>query len=254
MTNVLTQTNKKAVILITAIAFAISMVLGFALASPNNANAANTDEKATKRTINVSGMASIKVTPDIAYVSLGVITEDKNALTAQKENAKKMSAVIAKIKASGIKSEDIKTVNYYISPKYDYNKETGQSNIVGYTVNNTVQVTVRDLNKTGNIIDIASDEGVNSATGISFGLSDNEKYYNQALEKAVKNAQKKAETMASVYGIKLKMPVTITENSGYTPIYTMRESFAKASADFVNTPVEAGNLEVSANVSIVYEY
>lgn len=236
---------------------AAAAVLFAALGLPGYAPVrAADDNQPTKRTINVSGQGSVKVTPDIAYITLGVITEDKDAKAAQKNNAALMDKAVAQIKGAGVKSEDIKTINYGINPKYDYNKQTGQSNIVGYSVNNTVQVTVRDIAKTGTIIDLAAQSGVNTSNSISFGLSDPDKYYNEALKKAVEAAKGKAEVMAGTFGITLKAPVTINENGGYTPIYNYGayDLKADAAAAAPPTPVEPGTMEIKANASLVYEY
>lgn len=239
-----------ALLVAAAVLFA---VLGSSGYSPVKAA---TENQPTKRTINVAGQGTITVSPDIAYITLGVVTEDKDAKAAQRSNAVAMDKVVAQIKLAGTKSEDIKTMNYSINPKYDYNKLSGESNIVGYSVNNTVQVTVRDITKSGTIIDLAAESGVNTSNSISFGLSDPDKYYNDALKKAVEVAKKKAEVMAGTFGITLKMPVTINENGGYTPVYNytsydMKAEMAGAAAP---TPVQSGTMEIKANVSLVYEY
>ena len=165
-----------------------------------------------------------------------------------------MDKVIAAIKSTGVKTDDIKTVNYSIYPKYDYNKETGASAIVGYTVNNSVYVTVRDLAKTGNIIDAAADSGVNVSSNISFDLSSYEQYYNDALKNAVLAAKKKAGTVADALGVTLKAPITVSEGGGYSPLRNYATYDMKAERTGAATPIQPGSLEITANVSIVYEY
>ena len=132
-----------------------------------------------------------------------------------------MDKLISNIKAAGIKEEDIKTTNYSIYPKYNYIRETGEQQIIGYTVNNSVQVTIRDTSKVGEIIDLASESGLNITRGISFGLSNYDEYYREALKNAVENAKKKAETMAEAFGIELGIPVSSTESGEYetSPVY-----------------------------------
>jgi len=164
------------------------------------------EEAAQKKTINVSGQSKVTASPDFATISLGVVTEDKDAKAAQKANAESMDKVIESIKALGIDEADIRTVNYSISPVYSYIKETGESVITGYRVNNSVSVTVRDLNKTGSVIDAAADSGVNTSSSISFGISNYEDYYNEALKNAVLAANRKANTIADALGVKLKAP------------------------------------------------
>ncbi len=219
--------------------------------------ASDNDPQPAKRTINVTGQGTVEVSPDIAYITLGVVTENKDAKAAQQENASIMDAVVKAIKSAGVAEEDIKTTGYSIYPKYDYNEKTGTSNIVGYTVRNNVQVTVRDITKVGQIIDIAADKGVNISNSISFGLSDYEKYYNEALKKAVESGSRKAKTIADALGIKLGAPVSVSESGSYVPTYRVYESAAAMkSADGiqVTTPISSGTIEVQAYVSMSYEY
>lgn len=238
-----------AVMLITAslIMTAFSMSNGLKAADPVSTEG--------KRTMSVLGQGTVKVVPDIAYITLGVVTENENAKNAQQDNAKAMDMVVAAIKNLGVKSEDIKTVGYCIYPKTSYNNNTGESKIIGYFVNNTVQVTVKNLDKLGNIIDAAAANGANVTGNISFGLSDYEKCYNEALKAAVTSAKNRAETMAGALGFKLKLPVSINESGGsyYPPVYAGGAYDSKSESAY-QTPVEAGSMEVKASVSMVYEY
>lgn len=219
-----------------------------------NAPAQAKDTTDNTRTLTVSGQAKVNASPDIAYINLGVVTEDKDAKAAQKANAASMDKVIAAIKAAGIKADDIKTVNYSIYPKYEYKKDGGISSIVGYTVNNSVNVTVRDLGKTGSIIDSATDSGVNMSSSISFGLSNYEDYYNQALKNAVLAAKKKAGTMADALGVSLKAPISVNEGGGYSPLMNYVSYDMKSAAGTAATPIQSGSMEITANVNMVYEY
>ncbi len=246
--------NRKVSLMAFLMAAITLAVVIFGLYGSTPVMAEDIKAEAEKRTINVSGQARVNASPDIAYITLGVITEDKDAKTAQQTNAASMDKVIAAIKASGVKAEDIKTVDYSIYPKYNYEKDTGNRTIVGYTVNNSAMVTVRDITKVGSIIDAAADSGVNTSSSISFGLSDYEKYYNEALKNAVTAAKKKAGTIAQALDVTLKAPISVTEGGGYSPLrnyVTFNESFMDATAP---TPIMAGTIEISANVNIVYEY
>jgi uncharacterized protein YggE len=210
-----------------------------------------------KRVINVSGLGTIKASPDIAYITLGIVNEDADAKEAQRKNAEQMDELVAALKESDIKDEDIKTVSYNIYPKYDYDRNTGVSKIVGYSVNNSVQVTVRDILKTGTIIDIATENGANTGGGISFGLSNYEGYYNDALKAAVENAKKKADTIADTLGVSLKLPVSVTESSGYqqpSVYFSKTWDMVADEAERAVTPIESGTIEVRASVAVVYEY
>ncbi|HOQ08012.1 MAG TPA: SIMPL domain-containing protein [Clostridiales bacterium] len=238
-----------AVILLAAAVIFVAAIGIFA-----NAPAEAAEEKAEKKTINVSGQSKVTASPDFATISLGVVTEDKDAKAAQKANAGSMEKVIGSIKALGIADEDIQTSNYSISPVYSYNKETGESMITGYTVNNTVNVTVRDLSKVGSVIDAAAESGVNTSSSIRFGLSNYEDYYNEALKNAVLAADRKAKTIADALGVKLKGAVTVNESGGYSPLLNYAVYDMKAEGVGASTPIQAGQLEITAYVNIVYEY
>lgn len=246
------------------LATAVLLVLTLAaaiLSIPNNsASAEEVSQKSEKRVLNVSGQGTVKAAPDIAYVTLGVVTESESAQAAQQLNAQTMDSVISAIKAKGIADTDIRTVNYNISPKYTYIKETGENRINGYTVNNSVQVTVRDISQVGTIIDAAAQNGVNQSTSIRFGLNDYEKYYNEALKNAVEAAKKHAQTIAESLGINLSVPTSISENGGYSYPVTYEYNLggyvkaADALSNSVSTPISSGTLEVRANVNMTYEY
>lgn len=212
--------------------------------------------EAAARTINVTGDGEVNVTPDIAYVSLGVTTEKSSVGEAQKNNSTTMNNIIAAIKKAGVASEDIKTSKYTISPKYSYEDKTGNSTIVGYTVTSTLSVTVKNINLVGSIIDTAIINGANNSNGITFGVSDYEKYYNIALTNAISNAKVKAQAMANSIDVKLSTPTKITENSSGVPTeYPVfyNESVKNSSMDQGMT-VQTGIYKIKANVSLVYEY
>ncbi len=250
----MTQTfTIKSKITLVALLLAVATLAVMAFGLYGNMTAQAEEEAKDKRTISVSGQARVSASPDFATINLGVITEDKDALVAQNANATAMDKVIASIKASGVKAEDIKTVNYSMQPKYDYDENTRISNIVGYSVRNSVNVTVRDLTKTGSVIDAAAQSGVNTSSNISFGLSNYEEFYNEALGNAVLAAKKKANTIAGALGVELIAPISVNEGGGYSSLSNYAVYDMKA-ASSNQTPVEAGSLEISANVSIIYEY
>lgn len=250
---------KNRLIIIASVVTAFMLLLVVISSMPNGVYAqADEQVEASKRSLYVAGQGKINVEPDIAYITLGVVTEDKDAKAAQQKNAQSMSSVVELVKSAGISQQDIKTTGYSINPKYNYSKDTGESSIVGYTVSNSVQVTIRDISKTGDVIDVAASSGANLSRGISFGLSDYEKHYNEALKKAVEIAKNRAYTIADTLDIELKAPMSISENGGFAPSYnTYRGSYAvmdMAAGEAYTTPVEAGTIEVTASVNITYEY
>jgi len=245
--------SKWSFILVFSFAFLLSFQLGSSKVLAADSSAATT---ITTRTINITGDGETTATPDIAYLFLGVTTDKPTTTEAVSANSISINNVIAAIKKEGINDVDIKTTNYSINPKYNYDKTTGASILVGYTVSNTLSVTVRDIGSVGRIIDIAIANGSNTSNGVSFGISDYEKYYNMALLNALANAQGKAQVVSNFLNMKLTTPVKITENSSGVPNdypISMNSKFEPPTSS-ASTSIQVGTYKIKANVSIVYEY
>jgi uncharacterized protein YggE len=243
--------SKWPIIFIFTFAFLLFFQLG-----PSRVLAADSNIAAAEKTINVSGDGKVTVAPDLAYLSIGVLTENTSAAQAEKANSVSMNNVIDSIKKLGINADDIKTTNYSINPVYDYDKTTGSSIIKGYTVLHSLTVTIRDISKVGQVIDAAVKSGANVSNDIVFGVSDYEKYYNMALINAVSNAVGKAQATSKYFNIPLTTPVKITENSSGVPTpypVTMGGKF-EASDSSASTSIQVGTYEIKANVSLVYQY
>jgi uncharacterized protein YggE len=213
-------------------------------------------EERDRNTITVQGSSSITVSPTIAYVSIGVTTFNKNAASAQSENAVKMDRVYKTLASLGIKKNKIKTVNYNISPRYDYKNNV--ATLAGYNVINSIRVTVNDLKKVSDVLDMTVKEGVNQSNSISFGVTDEERdrLYLQALSQAVSNAKEKANTIAAAAGIAISKPANIIEGSSahfVQPNYRAMD-MAKMASETVPTPISEGELMIEANVTVIYDY
>ena len=213
-------------------------------------------EERDRNTITVQGSSSITVSPTIAYVSIGVTTFNKNAASAQSENAVKMDSVYKTLASLGIKKDKIKTVNYNISPRYDYKNNV--ATLAGYNVINSIRVTVNDLKKVSDVLDMTVKEGVNQSNSISFGVTDEERdrLYLQALSQAVSNAKEKANTIAAAAGIAISKPANIIEGSSahfVQPNYRAMD-MAKMASETVPTPISEGELMIEANVTVIYDY
>lgn len=236
--------------IMATILFSVSMI------SKNNIVEADTltNNIVQMRTITTSGEGTIEATPDVAYISIGVITEGLELSSIQSENSEKMAKVFEILTQFGIEKDEIKTKNYSVNPKYEINQSTGKSNIVGYTVNNTLEVTINDITNTGSILDGVVANGSNYINSVRFGLKDETELYNQALELAVKDAETKAKAMGKTLGIINIQPFKITEASDRsTPVYYNR-STASMGALKASTPISEGELKVTARVSIEFSF
>lgn len=205
--------------------------------------------------IHVTGSGSVVGEPDIATLHLGVAVEKKTVAEAREAAATAMTSVIASLKANDIAENDIQTERFSIRPQYDYT-ENGRV-LRGYSVNNTVSAKVRDLENLSEVIDAAAEAGgdIIVVNSIQFMIEDTTPLQTQARGLAVKNAEAKAQTLADASGVTLGKPIAITETShaASPPIAFAEEAaFAQDSARSA-TPIEAGELTITVNVTVVYE-
>ena len=209
------------------------------------------------RSIHVNGSGSVTGEPDIATLYLGVSVEKETVEEAREEAASAMTAVIDSLKANDIAENDIQTENFSIYPQYDYMDE-GRV-LRGYRVNNTVRTKVRDLETLSDIIDDATGAGgdIVVVNSIQFMIEDPTPLQAQARALAVKNAEAKAQTLAEASGVTLGKPITITETShaaGPPIAYAVEAEFAADDGGRSSTPIQAGELTVTINVTLVYEF
>lgn len=200
----------------------------------------------------VTGEGTVSATPDQAIITIGVINEGQNLSAAQKENADKTAAVIQGMLSLGISQSDIQTSSYRIDPQYNY--ENGQQIFRGYRVEHQLQVTVKDIRKTGQVIDTAVASGANSVSSIQFTVSNPDAFYNQALTLAIQNAQQKAITMARTLGVTLQpVPVVVQEISQQLPPRPIPFQAAML-AQSAETPIQPGENRITATVKVEYTY
>ncbi len=233
------------VILALFLVFAGFSQLVDAVNNYRNGGAANISQ-----TISFTGEGKVKAAPDTAKVEIGLVTEGKDSISVQNENSSKMNAVIKFLKDQKISGEDIKTSAYSLSPKYEYNK--GKSTLIGYILNQALTVTVRDLNKIGEILDGAVSNGANQVNSISLFVDKPEELKNKAREDAVKQAKEKASDAAKIAGFRLGRLVNFSENfSGEPRIYS--EALGMGGGATAPTPqIEPGTQEIKINVTLTY--
>ncbi|MGG1572402.1 SIMPL domain-containing protein [Fictibacillus sp. NRS-1165] len=202
--------------------------------------------------IRVTGEGSVFAVPDQAKLSLGVITENKDVNTAQRQNNEIMRNVIQGLLTMGIQNKDIQTSLYRIEPQYVY--ENGQQNLKGYKVNHQLQITVDDVGGTGAVIDRAVSQGANSVSSIQFTVSSPDAFYNRALSLAVNSAQQKAMAISRDLGVTLnRFPVKVTELSkGFQPVPVPYQGAVLSQGSPV--PVQTGENEITARIEAEFFY
>lgn len=209
--------------------------------------------KTTKLT--VAGEATTRVEPDTATLTIAVVTQSGQALTAQQENARKSKAVSDAVKAVATTAE-VKTSDYVLQPQYDY-RDTKLPKIVGYTARNSVIVTMTDLQGVGAVIDAASQAGANSVGNISFDLKQTSPARGQALAEATQQAMNKASSIAQALGGRVTRVVeeneqsTVSQGAKYERNMAMSDETVYKSRDI--TPIVSGSLDIKANVQLIVE-
>ncbi len=242
---------KRKLLLVTAVSVLLLALSGCTVRSEGESAGIITAGEPDKdiKSITVSAEGKVTVSPDVAYVTVGVTTQDKDMQKAQDRNAEVMSAMTAALKSAGLTDEDIQTTQYNAYPIYDYS--SGKQNIVNYEVSNLVELTIKEMNRVGEFIDIAVNNGANITNSISFGVLDQQASYDEALKLAVAAAKAKADTLAGSGGIKIAGILQMTENSSGGEVY--RYETAAADMQSASTPISSGTLDIRANVTIVYE-
>lgn len=209
-------------------------------------------------TITVTGTGTIRRAPDQAVVSLAVETMSPTARASAQQNAQRMDAVIRAIRQAGVPADHIRTTSYNLNPEYQYTQPTpnrpGEQKLVGYRATNMVEVRVDSIPRVGAVVDAAVEAGANRANGISYQLRDPDAARREALRAAVQNARADAQTLAEAAGQQLGQMLQLT-NAGFVqppiPMFEARKVM-DAQAPPPPTPVEPGQLEITATVTAVY--
>lgn len=203
-------------------------------------------ETALPPAISVVGEASIQVPPDLATIDGGVSTDAKTAKEAAAANAEAMAKVLQALKASGIKDEDLQTSRLSLLPQYAAPSRPGPNSLTGYRASNRVTVRLTDVSKVASVIDILVGAGANEIGGINFSVAAPSKLLDQARDKAMADARRKAEIYARAAGVTLGAPLSIAEDTAQTPATYRRMATGLAAA----APVAVGEETLSVNVSV----
>lgn len=223
---------------------------GGALApSRPTARAAAASETPPEHSISVTGSGKVTVVPDMATVRLGVSVTRPTAKAARKVAAEAMTKVVAAIRKLGVEERDIATSLISLSPVYDYQRST--STIRGYQLQNTVTVTVRNLDTLGDVLDDGITSGATTVDGISFDVADRAAAEAGARQAAVKDAKAKADTLAAGLSVHIVGVASISETVTTPPWYG-REAALGVAGDAASTPVLPGTTDVEISVAVSF--
>lgn len=209
------------------------------------------------RTISVNGTGVVKLDPDTASISLGVVSNNESLETAQQEVAEALTAVSESLADAGIAAEDITTNSYSVYPVAEYDRDGNYVGVERYEVSSGLTVVVRDIESVGTVLDGAVKAGANNVWGISFYVDDPSSAASQARQAAVEDARTKADELATAGGMVVVNVISITET--YAPDATARQYDMPASAEMASDtarlaiPVSPGQSEVRVEVNVVFE-
>ena len=210
----------------------------------------------------VTGQATLEIPADVAQVSIGVESRETTVSAARQNAAAAMEKVLSAIKENGVSEDDIVTTNFNIYPQTiwvevsDALGRHSEPRITGYTVSNTVQITVRDIDNLSPVVDTAATAGgdlirINS---IQFTVDDSSAFGAQMRQQAAADALAKADVYARAMGVTLGQLVYLTEIGSDVP---MARSFPQAEmaamdSGFKSTPISAGDVNLSVTVQAVF--
>ncbi|MCK1399093.1 SIMPL domain-containing protein [Bradyrhizobium sp. 4] len=199
--------------------------------------------------ISVSGEATVSAAPDLAQIDAGVANDAKSAKEASDANNAAMGKVLLALKGAGIDEKDYQTSRLSLQPQYGQNKSTGASPVVGFRASNRVTVKIRDVTKVAAIIDTLVGAGANDIGNISFEVTQASKLLDDAREKAVADARRKAEIYAKATGVTLGAPLSVSEGGAPMPLFKGRMAAAPMAAGGAAVAPGEETLAVTVNVS-----
>jgi uncharacterized protein len=213
-------------------------------ASPESTTCAAT----AGRSVTVIGSGVIRLPPDRVSFSVGVETEAASVTQAFKATGTKLDAVLKALKGKGVKPGEIQTSNLEVVSRDEEGKK-----LPGFRVSNLVTVTREDPTAVADLLQAAISAGANQAGSLRFFVSDPSKVQQRGLELAYRDAQAKAESLASLAGQVLGDAVCVVETPGWGAGPQNSSLMALGYVGGLSSPVEAGSEQLTFNVTVTYE-
>ena len=204
---------------------------------------------AAANTVTASGAGTAQAVPDTAEMSFGVTTMSPNAKSALDEASKVAEQIASALRKQGIADEDIQTQDVSVYPQTV--DQDGKQVITGYQASLSVRVKVRDISRLGEVISAANAAGANNVSGPTFTIDDPAPARAQAIDEAVADARKSAEAMAEAAGKSVGDVLSMSSSDAGMVAQAYGALDAAGAAKAV--PIEPGQLDISANVVVVFE-
>jgi hypothetical protein len=199
----------------------------------------------------VQGEGKLNAAPDVATVVLGVETQNASASGAAAQNAKLINETISALIAAGIAEKDIQTSSYSLTTAPEEEPKTAgtKPKVPTFIASNLVTVKLNDTEKVGQVLDAAVSAGSNSIQSVSFDIRNPQPEKDGALTLAIEDARRKAAVAAKAAGVKLGRVLEISEGYGYVSAASPKN----AAFSSIATPIQPGEMEVTASVTVTYE-
>lgn len=203
--------------------------------------------------ITVSGRGEAAAAPDKVELDVGVSVLASSVSEAAATAAEHSQAVASALSSGGVAEADVATTDYTIQPEYDYSGS--QQRLTGYRVGNMVRATVRDLGRTGDLLDAVSAAGGDHArvNGLSFAVEDPKPIESQARVAAWSDAVAKATQLAELSGSRLGPAISIAETAR-GPVAPVRMMADMAMAKEAGTPIQPGTTTVTVNIEVEFDF
>jgi len=206
-----------------------------------------------ERTIRIEGEGRISIKPDLTMVTMGVTTEAETVAEAQAQNTETINRLLDGIKDLGIDDADIKTENYNMYPRYDYNMDGGRT-LVGYEISQNVSVKIRNAQRAGEVLRLAGEAGATNVGGLQQVIDERQVYLEQARVEAMKQVADKAFMLSQTLGVQLVSVVSYDEYEVGTDMYYPMRSYDMGGFGGGSAPmIEQGTQEVVMRVGVTYE-
>jgi len=208
--------------------------------------------EALVRTITITGVGTASARPDLALIQLGAESIDNDAGRAISDNTERMSAVMDSIMSMGPEEEDVQTVSYSLWIEQVTDREGQPTGETRYHAVNQVRVRLRDLSKTGELVQRALEAGANNVGGVSFTVSDPAALQRAARDAAIADARSKAEQLASGLGSELGSLRQVSEYGGIA-VPALPEAYGGGIGGGGGAPMSGGKFSVTVEIQVLYD-
>ena len=204
--------------------------------------------------ISIVGHGEVQASPDLALISIGVITQGKSARDSAQANSRAMTEAVNALKMAGIEAKDLQTSGFSLRPLYTVKNNSGTPpKISGFQTANTLTVTIRNLSKLGDILERAIELGANNVSGPDFQLSMPEAKRNEARKAAMADALARAKLYADGLGFRLGRVLAVGEANASNATSHFRAKAVAPVLTAASPPIEAGESTITASLSVVWE-